>query len=155
MYLNKLPVFYTIDIATAFQAGQFLNNISAKETQEALYQYQIDIYLGSLDIVISDTSINFDFTEFWTKVKMLDIIYYQILVETHWLIEKVEKYYAPIYHAYDIILAETEDIISKNAVLQIAFKAINDTAALDNLIPTLFIFDAYPRIVIDSPFSLL
>lgn len=48
---------------------------------------------------------------------MLNIIYYQIPVEIHWLIEKVEKYYASIHHAYDIILAEIEGIISKNAIL--------------------------------------
>jgi hypothetical protein len=31
--------------------------------------------------------------------------------------------------------------------LQIAFKAINDSAGPNNLIPTLLVFRAYPRIV--------
>jgi hypothetical protein len=32
-------------------------------------------------------------------------------------------------------------------VLQIAFKAINDTAGPDGLVPTLLVFGAYPRMV--------
>jgi hypothetical protein len=34
--------------------------------------------------------------------------------------------------------------ISKEIALQIAFKAINDTAGLEGLIPTLLVFKAYP-----------
>lgn len=34
---------------------------------------------------------------------------------------------------------------------QMAFKAVNDTAGPDGLVPTLFVFGAYPRIVIDLP----
>lgn len=30
MYLDKKPVFYTTNIGTAFQVGQFLNGMSAK-----------------------------------------------------------------------------------------------------------------------------
>ena len=72
-------------------------------------------------------------------------------MEAHWSIRKVEKYHVPMRHAYDIIQAETRGIISKNAMLQMAFKAVNDTAGPDGLVPTLLVFGAYPRIVMDSP----
>lgn len=31
MYLDGKPVLHTVDATTAFQVGQFLNNMSAKE----------------------------------------------------------------------------------------------------------------------------
>ena len=96
-----------------------------------------------------DAGTNFDFMEFRAEAKILGITCHQIPVEAHWSIGKVEKYHALIRRAYDIIQAETRGIISKNAMLQIAFKAVNDTAGPDGLVPTLLIFDAYPCIVTD------
>ena len=32
MYLERKPILHRIDAATAFQAGQFLNHMSVKET---------------------------------------------------------------------------------------------------------------------------
>ena len=150
MYLNEKSVLHAVDIATAFQAGQFLSNMSAKDTWEALRQCWIDTYLGPLDIVTHDASTNFNSMEFRAEVKILSIICHQIPVEAHWSIGKVEKYHAPIRRAYDIIQAETRGIISENAMLQMAFKAVNDTAGLDGLVPTLLVFGAYPCIVTDS-----
>lgn len=40
---------------------------------------------------------------FYAVAKMFDITYYQMLVKTHQSIGKVEKYYVPICHGYDII----------------------------------------------------
>ena len=98
-----------------------------------------------------DTNTNFDSIEFYAKAQILDILYHQILVEVHWWIGKVEKYHVLICQVDDIIQVETRGIISKNAILQIVFKAINDIAGPDSLIPTLLVFGAYPRIVTDSP----
>jgi hypothetical protein len=44
------------------------------------------------------------------------------------------------------------DSISKDFLLQMAVKAVNDTAGPDNLIPTLLVFGAYPRMTeLDPP----
>jgi len=58
----------------------------------------------------------------------------------------VECYYSPLRRIYYIITAELPDI-SKDIALQIAFKAINNSAGPNSLIPTLLVFGAYPRIV--------
>ena len=55
----------------------------------------------------------------------------------------MEQYYAPLRRVYKIISLELEDI-SKELTLQIAVKAINNSAGLDRLIPTLLVFSAYP-----------
>jgi len=55
----------------------------------------------------------------------------------------VERYYAPLRRVYKIISLELKDA-SKELTLQIAIKAINNSAGLDRLIPTLLVFSAYP-----------
>lgn len=95
---------------------------------------------------------NFHFIKFCTEAKMLNVIYYQVFLKVYCSIEKIEKYYIPIHHTYNIIYTETQSIISKNIMLQIAFKAINDIIRLDGLIPTLFVFDIYFCMIIDLPY---
>jgi hypothetical protein len=50
-----------------------------------------------------------------------------------------------VRRAYKIIMAEIKGI-NKDIALQMAFKAINDTAGLDGIIPTLLVYGALPRI---------
>ena len=62
----------------------------------------------------------------------------------------VERYYRLIRRAYSIIIAEIPSI-SKDMALQMAFKAINDTARLNRLVLTLLVYSAYPRITEHDP----
>jgi hypothetical protein len=55
----------------------------------------------------------------------------------------VERYYSPLQRAYQIITTEIPKI-SKEMALQMAFKAINDIASLEGLVPILLVFGAYP-----------
>lgn len=71
-------------------------------------------------------------------------------MEVYWSIKKAGKYHIPVHCIYDIIQVEIWGIISKNTILQMAFKAINETEGPDGFVLTLFVFSAYPCIVIDS-----
>src|SRR4051812_25043392 len=63
----------------------------------------------------------------------------------------VECYHRPLRQAFQIISDEVKDI-SKGMALQMAFKALNNTAGLNGLVPTLLVFGAYPRMSeFDSP----
>ena len=55
----------------------------------------------------------------------------------------MEQYYAPLRRAYEIISLELEGA-GEELILQMAVKAINNSAGLDRLIPTLLVFSAYP-----------
>lgn len=55
-----------------------------------------------------DAGTNFEFINFRVEAKIFDIICHQILMQAHWLIEKIEKYHAPIHQAYYIIKQEQE-----------------------------------------------
>jgi hypothetical protein len=56
----------------------------------------------------------------------------------------VERYYTPLRQAFKIITEELP-YAPKQFVLQIAIKAVNDTAGPDGLVPTLLVFSTYPR----------
>jgi hypothetical protein len=74
-------------------------------------------------------------------------------VEAYNSIGMVERYYSPIRRVYQIIVSEIPEL-DKDIALQIAFKAINDSAGPDGLVPTLLVFGAYLRMVeSDAPSS--
>ena len=151
MYLEGKPVLHLVDAATSFQAGKFLKSLSAKETWEALKQCWIDTYLGPPDVLTHDAGTNFASAEFRAEAKRAGITCHQVPVEAHWSIGKIERYHAPLRRAFEIIRAETRDAVSNDAALQMALKAVNDTAGQDGLVPTLLVFGAYPRVTTDSP----
>ena len=67
-------------------------------------------------------------------------------VEAHWSIGMVEKYYAVLQKAYKIIADDLQGYgLTKEIILQITVKAINDIASPNGLVPTLLVFGAYPR----------
>ena len=49
----------------------------------------------------------------------------------------------PLYHIYKIISLELKGVKEK-LTLQIAIKAVNNSASLNRLIPILLIFSTYP-----------
>jgi hypothetical protein len=67
-----------------------------------------------------------------------------ILVEAHWSIRLVERAHPALWRAYQIITDECKDI-QKELALQMAVKAINDTAGPNGLVPTLLVYGTYPR----------
>ena len=73
-------------------------------------------------------------------------------VEAHNSIGKVERYHNPLRRAYKIIRAELKDEgIDDEVCLQMAVKAINDTAGPNGLVLILLVFGAYPRMTSADP----
>jgi len=76
-------------------------------------------------------------------------------VELYNSIKIVERYYGPLWRAYQIIITKIPKI-SMEIALQMAFKAINDTAGPEGLVPILLVFGAYPQMVkLDAPLPLV
>lgn len=73
-------------------------------------------------------------------------------VEAHNSVGKVEGYHAPLRRAYEILREELKDEnIDKEMTLQMAVKAVNDSAGPDGIVPTLLVFGAYPRMTEMDP----
>ena len=66
----------------------------------------------------------------------------EVPIKVYNSIRKVERYYALLCHVYKIISLELEGA-SEELTLQMAVKAINNSAGPDRLIPILLVFSAY------------
>ena len=67
----------------------------------------------------------------------------EVPVEAYNSVKKVEQYYILLRCVYEIISSELKSI-SEELTLQIAIKAVNDSAGLDGFIPILLVFSTYP-----------
>jgi len=148
MYINGKPVLHVVDKGTRYQAGRWLRNITAKHTWDVLRACWIDTYLGPPDQITHDAGKNFISREFNQYANSLQITLKAVPVEAHNSIGIVERYHAPLRRAYQIIYAELSvggNDTDAEMALQMAFKAINDSAGPDGLVPTLLVYGAYPR----------
>ena len=67
----------------------------------------------------------------------------EVPVKVYNSVGKVEWYYIPLCCIYEIISLELKGV-SKELTLQMAVKAVNNSAGLDRLISILLVFGAYP-----------
>ena len=67
----------------------------------------------------------------------------EVPVKAHNNIGEVEQYYMLLHCIYKIISLELKGV-SKELILQIAVKVINDSTGPNRLIPILLVFGAYP-----------
>ena len=112
----------------------------------------MDTYLGPPDLITHNTGKNFVSKEFRQYAASLGIITKSVPVEAHWSIGIVERAHPELKRAYNIITEELKGQgVTKHILLQMAVKAINDTAGPDGLVPTLLIFGAYPRMTDRDP----
>ncbi|KAI1001498.1 hypothetical protein K3495_g6700 [Podosphaera aphanis] len=72
--------------------------------------------------------------------------------EAHHSIGLVERYHTPLRRAYEVISNDLgKNNINKYHILQMAVKAVNDTAGPNGIVPTLLVFGAYPRMTESDP----
>jgi hypothetical protein len=144
-------VLHVIDADTSFQAATFLKSLSARDTWDALCKCWINTYQGPPDYIVHDPGTNFASEEFRTRARIVGAECRQMPVEAHWAIGKVERAHAPLRRVFNILKAEIGDRTTDESLLQMAIKALNDTAGPNGIVPTLLVFGAYPRINIESP----
>ena len=145
MYLDSKSVLYIVDEATVFQAVKFLKNMSIKTTWDALQVCWIDVYQGPPDIIVSDAGKNFASEEFQQHAVIMNINIKKVPVEAYNSVSKIEQYHGLLQQTYEILSKKLLLLlIKKEVILQMAVKAVNNSAGLDRIIPTLLIFRAYP-----------
>jgi hypothetical protein len=152
LYLDGKPVLQVVDSATAFGAARFLKDMSARTTWDTLHACWIDTYLGPLDMIVHDAGKNFASTEFKQLARSMAIEVKEVPVEAHNSIGLVERYHTPLQCSYEIIYDELKDEhIDKEMTLQMAVKAVNNSAGPNGLVPTLLVFGAYLRLTEMDP----
>lgn len=96
-----------------------------------------DTYLGPPDFITTDAGRNFA-KDFKALAGGIGIHTKSVPVEAHNSIGMVERYHQPLRRAYSIFEVEFPHL-SKEMKLQMAVKAVNDTAGPDGLVPTLLV----------------
>ena len=100
-------------------------------------------------MIYADSGCNFTSEEFHQNATAIAITVKIAPVKAYNLIRLVKHYYTLLQRAYKVIstdLAGSGSNLNKHQILQIAVKAVNDTAGLNSLVPTLLLFEAYPQI---------
>src|ERR1700709_267343 len=73
-------------------------------------------------------------------------------VEAHWSVGLIERAHPILRRAYDIIFEDLQaSRAQRDLVLQMAVKAVNDTAGPEGLVPTLLVYGTYPRMADSDP----
>ncbi len=67
-------------------------------------------------------------------------------IESHYSINMIKRYHDSLRRVYAIIVSKILDIDS-NSILQMIFKALNDSTDFNDLISILLVFDAYSRMI--------
>lgn len=143
-WIDGKPVLHTVDESTGFQAAYFLKSMSAGHAWEALRASWIDVYLGPPALITHDPGTNFSSDEFRGNAHSVGSEVKETPTEAHNSVGKVERYHVPLKRAFDIVTKEMPEV-DKEGRLQMAVKAVNDTAGPNGLIPTLLVFGAFPR----------
>jgi hypothetical protein len=69
-----------------------------------------------------------------------------VLIEFHHSIKIIERYHDSLRRVYIIIVFEIFNIDSKS-ILQLTFKALNDSTDFNDLVSILLMFDTYSRMI--------
>jgi hypothetical protein len=102
-------------------------------------------------LIVHDAGTQFTSVEFTRNAKSIGSTTKCVPVEAHHSIGLVERYHAPLRRAFEIITEELPQL-NKQFALQMATKAVNDTAGPDGLVPTLLVYGTYPRMTTsDNP----
>ena len=150
MYIDNKPVLHAVDEATRFTAACWLPDLTAKTVWDTFRMMWIDTYVGPPDFIMTDAGKNFTSKEFSQLAGNVGTNVKTVPVEAHWSIGIVERYHGILRRIYFIIREELPSL-ANTRMLQMAVKAINDTAGPDGLVPTLLVFGAYPRLVDYDP----
>src|SRR5216117_3032892 len=104
------------------------------------------MYLGPPDYIVHDTRKNFVSKEFQQHTTVMAVLTKSVPVKAYWSIGLVERAHLVLQRAYKIITEELQGQgTTKEINLQIAVKAVNNTAGPDSLVPTLLVFGVYPQ----------
>jgi hypothetical protein len=104
---------------------------------------------------VYDAGKNFITIEFKQLTSSMLIEVKEVLVKAHNSVGLVERYHVLLRRAYKILQKKLKDKhINKEMILQMAVKAVNDSAGPDRIVLILLVFGLYPRMTkIDASLS--
>ena len=150
-WLDEKPTLQVVDMATLFHAARWLPNMTGQTAWDIFRLCWMDTYIGPPDLLVHDAGTNFASREFQTNAQVMGIRTKIVPVEAHNSVGVVERMHEPLRRAYYAVKQEFEGRGNKEVILQIAVKAVNDTAGPNGLVPTLLVFGTFPRLSPSDP----
>ncbi|EKD14183.1 polyprotein [Drepanopeziza brunnea f. sp. 'multigermtubi' MB_m1] len=145
MHLDGKNVLHVVCDSTNFQAATFFKSMSAQHLLEGFSRCWVNTYVGPLTNVVHDPGTNFNSVTFRGYLKGIGSTLKQMPVEAYHSVGLVERYHVPVRRAFEIVTKELLKAPREDR-LQMAIKAINDTAGPNSLVPTLLVFGTLPRL---------
>lgn len=146
---ERKPILHVVDEVTYFQAACWLENMTPKTFWKALRFFWIDVYAGLPVIRSHEDGKPFMGTVFQANADMLRIRTKSSPVELSQSMSIVERYHSPIIRAYNLVRKKALDM-DREAVSQLAVKAVHASVRPNSLVPTLLVFGALPRLALSS-----
>ena len=100
LYLEGKPILQVVNSTILFQVARFLKDMKVKTVWDTIQEYWINIYLGSPNIIITNTGINFIGTDFKQYTNLIAISVKEVPIEVYNSVRKVEVYHLPLYWVY-------------------------------------------------------
>ncbi|EKD14167.1 polyprotein [Drepanopeziza brunnea f. sp. 'multigermtubi' MB_m1] len=145
MHLDGKNVLHVVCDSTNFQAATFLKSMSAQHLLEGFSRCWVNTYVGPPTNVVHDPGTNFNSVTFRGYLKSISSTPKQMPVKAHHSVGLVERYHVPVRRAFEIVTKELPKAPREDR-LQMAIKAINDTAGPNSLVPTLLVFRTLPKL---------
>jgi hypothetical protein len=101
--------------------------------------------------MVTDAGKNFKSSKFVANARILAIEIEEIPVEAHNSIDKIERYHGSLKRAFEVITINLGTSLAPEYVLQMAVKAVNDTAGHDGFVLIFLMFETYFRLLLLSP----
>ncbi|CDF33317.1 unnamed protein product [Chondrus crispus] len=152
MFLDKKVVLHCVDKDTKFNSAAFISDQTV-DTLWSTYQKIWSLpYAGHPEHMHADQGPQFESRRWEGLCHLAGIELTLSGVEEHNALGEGERYHAYLRQVYNKFKADFPTIDAEYA-LQIAIKAVNDTAGPRGLVPTLLVFGIAPRTLV-SPLDL-
>lgn len=86
-----------------------------------------------------EPGLNFRIIKFYAEIRLLGILYSQILIKVYWVINKIEKLYTSLKPIYEIFRTECGTEYLQKNTLQATVKTVNNTAGPNGLVSIIII----------------
>lgn len=145
MSLDGNSVLHVVDKDTKFGAASFLSSESTSGVWETFMLIWVSPYVGFPDEVATDQGPQFVSAEWKSLLQRSGVRERPSGVESHNALGVGERYHSYLRRIYNKVRTRDPAMDPKYA-LQLAIKAVNDTAGPSGLVPTLLVFGVHPRI---------
>nr|AHF58602.1 polyprotein [Chondrus crispus] len=145
MWIQNQPLLHVVDHDTHYSAARFLRGESTKDVWETFLHCWVTMYVGLPDILKADSGSVFTSKRWNEYAENAGVVVEISPVENSNALGAGERYHDPLRRIY-LKVKHDHPGYTKELILSISNKAMNDTCGPEGLVPTILVFGAIPKI---------